>query len=103
MSKTVEMAIEIKKEKKIFMGQVVSDKMDKTVVVTTTRTFKHPMFGKVLKKMKKYKVHDPLKEACVGDVVEFYEGRPVSKTKYMYLARVVKKADTEVIISRDAE
>lgn len=103
MSKIVTAVTEVKKIKKIFMGQVISDKMDKTVVVSTTRTFKHPMFGKVLKKIKKYKVHDPLKEAHVGDVVEFYEGRPVSKTKYMYLARIVQKADTEMIISRDAE
>ncbi len=91
------------KSKKIFTGNVVSNKMSKTVVVSTVRTFKHPMFGKVLKKMKKYKVHDPLQQANVGDIVEFYEGRPVSKTKYMYLARIVKKADTGLVTTQDME
>ncbi len=80
-----------KTEKRIFTGQVVSDKMDKTVVVKVTRTFKHQVFGKVMKVAKKYKVHDAKEEAHVGDVVEFFEGRPLAKTKFMYLARVVVK------------
>ena len=78
------------KPKRIFVGEVVSDKMDKTVVIKTSRTFKHPRFHKILRKSKKYKVHDEQEVAKVGDQVEFYEGRPLSKTKYMYLARVVK-------------
>lgn len=89
---TKQTAVDAKKVK-ILVGKVVSDKMEKTVVVSLTRTVKHPIFGKVLKKVKKYKVHDPLEQAHVGDLVEFFEGRPVSKTKYMYLARVVQKAD----------
>ena len=72
------------------MGKVVSDKMEKTVVVEITRTFKHPRLHKILRKTKKYKVHDEQGLAKTGDVVEFYEGRPVSKTKYMYLSRIVK-------------
>ena len=78
------------KPKCIFVGEVVSDKMDKTVVIKTSRTFKHPRFHKILRKSKKYKVHDEQEVAKVGDQVEFYEGRPLSKTKYLYLARVVK-------------
>jgi small subunit ribosomal protein S17 len=74
------------------VGEVVSDKMDKTIVVKTMRTFQHERLGKVMKATKKYKVHDERQEAKLGDIVEFYEGRPVAKTKYMYLARVVKKA-----------
>lgn len=74
------------------VGEVVSDGMDKTIVVKTIRMFQHPLLGKVMKSSKKYKVHDEREEAKVGDVVEFREGRPLSKTKYMYLARVVKKA-----------
>jgi small subunit ribosomal protein S17 len=77
--------------KRVFTGNVVSDKMDKTIVVETTRTFKHPLIKKVMRRIKKYKVHDPEGVAQVGDVVEFYEGRPVSKTKFMYLFRVVKQ------------
>jgi len=76
--------------KKLLTGTVISDKMDKTVVVKTERAYKHPMFKKTVRKVKKYKVHDDTQEAKVGDIVEFYEGRPVSKTKYMYLHRVVR-------------
>lgn len=75
---------------KLYSGVVVSDKMDKTVVVNTFRTYKHPQYHKTLRKSKKYKVHDEQSAAKIGDTVEFYEGRPISKTKYMYLARIVK-------------
>lgn len=74
------------------VGEVVSDKMNSTIVVKTVRTFQHPRLGKVMRSAKKYKVHDGREEAKIGDVVEFREGRPLSKTKYMYLVRVVKKA-----------
>lgn len=82
-------------KKRVLLGVVVSDKMDKTVVVEVTRKFKHPLFGKVLKEQKKYKVHDQKEEASVGDTVEFREGRPLSKTKHMYLTRIVKKSDLD--------
>ena len=77
------------KKSRVYTGRVVSDKMDKTVVVETKRTFKHPRFHKIVTKSKKYKVHDEQGAAKKGDVVEFYETRPLSKTKYMQLARVV--------------
>jgi len=80
-----------KKTRQIFLGEVISNKMDKTIVVKTTRRLKHPVFGKVLKKEKNYKVHDEKGEAKMGDVVEFFEGRPLAKTKYMYLGRVVTR------------
>ena len=79
------------KRKKLFTGIVVSDKMNKTIVVSAERIFRHPIFGKVLSNKKKYKVHDPKEEASIGDVIEFFEGRPVSKTKYMYFSRIIKK------------
>lgn len=75
--------------KQLYMGKVISDKMDKTVVVEIVRTYTHPRFLKTVRTTKKYKVHDEKKLAKVGDTVEFYEGRPASKTKFMYLARVV--------------
>ncbi len=78
------------KKKQIYTGEVVSSKMDKTIVVKTERVLKHPLFHKTIRKAKKYKVHDEKQEANLGDIVEFYEGRPCSKTKYMYLARVIK-------------
>ncbi len=76
-------------------GLVISDKMDKTVVVKVERTYIHPMFKKVMRASKKYKVHDEDSIAKVGDVVEIFEGRPKSKTKYMYLSRVVKSTGSE--------
>lgn len=78
--------------KRTLTGVVLSSKMDKTVVVKSERVFTHPESGKIMKRVKKYKVHDENEQANEGDLVEFYEGRPASKTKYMYLARVVKPA-----------
>ncbi len=77
---------------KYFQGEVISDAMDKTITVRVSRTRRHPKLQKVVQDFKKYKVHDEHNEAVVGDLVEFYEGRPKSKTKYMYLHRVVSKA-----------
>jgi small subunit ribosomal protein S17 len=75
--------------KKILTGTVISDKMQKTVVVEVERTFRHPLFNKTVRVKKKFKVHDEQELARVGDIVAFYEGRPASKTKYMYLERVI--------------
>jgi small subunit ribosomal protein S17 len=80
------------KKKKSMTGVVVSDSMDKTIAVTIETTHIHPVVGKVVRSRKKYKVHDEQEQASVGDIVEIYEGRPVSKTKYMYLARIVTPA-----------
>jgi small subunit ribosomal protein S17 len=82
------------KQKRVYIGEVISNDMEKTIVVKIRRTFTHDKFHKIIRTDKKYKVHDPLESASVGDIVEFSEGRPVSKTKYMYLTRIVKKADT---------
>ena len=73
----------------VLTGEVVSDKMDKTVVVEVQRTFRHPLYGKTIRRCKKYKVHDEQNTAKVGDLVEIKECRPLSKTKYMTLNRIV--------------
>ena len=83
------MASEQKNKMRILIGEVVSDKMDKTIVVKTVRTIRHPDFHKILKKTKKYQVHDEKEVAQLGDMVKIYEGRPKSKNKYMYLLQVV--------------
>lgn len=70
-------------------GKVVSAKMHKTLVVEVERTFMHPRLAKVMRSRKKYKVHDAEQKARLGDIVDIYQGRPVSKTKYMYLGAVV--------------
>ena len=79
----------LEKPKRTYTGTVVSDAMDKTIVVKTERVFTHKEFTKTMKTFKKYKVHDEQEVAKEGDIVEFYEGKPKSKTKYMYLVRVV--------------
>ena len=76
---------------RVIVGEVVSDKMDKTVVVKTTRSLKHPVYGKVVRLNKKYKVHDEANAAKTGDLVEITESRPLSKTKHMTLVRVLPK------------
>jgi small subunit ribosomal protein S17 len=91
----------IEKQKRLFLGEVVSDKMGKTIVVQVVRTLKDARFHKIVHCEKKYKVHDEQEQATVGDIVEFYEGRPKSKTKYMYLARIVGKANK--FIAADTE
>jgi len=75
-----------------FVGKVISDKMDKTVVVEVTRLLKHPVYGKVVKRKKNFKVHDEGNAANVGDVVEFKECRPISKSKHATLIKVLPKS-----------
>lgn len=77
---------------RVLVGTVISDKMDKTVVVKVSRSYVHPLVEKVVRADKKYKVHDDNSVAREGDVVEIREGRPKSKTKYMYLVRVLEAA-----------
>lgn len=79
-----------KENRKYIVGKVLSNKMEKTCIVRVTRVYSHPTYKKEVTAHKKYKVHDELGQAQVGDNVEVYEGRPVSKEKYMYLHRVIK-------------
>jgi len=82
-------------KKRTFIGEVVSDKMEKTVVVKVEDTYTHPQFHKILHRTKKYKVHDEQGIAQTGDIIEFYEGKPASKTKFMYISRVVRSHVTQ--------
>lgn len=75
---------------KVLVGEVVSDKMDKTITVKVTRTFAHPLYGKTVRSFKKYKAHDEAEVAKIGDMVEIMECRPLSKTKHMVLNRVIQ-------------
>jgi small subunit ribosomal protein S17 len=78
--------------RKVREGLVVSDKMDKTVVVAVEDRVKHPKYGKVLRRTKKYKAHDE-KNACgVGDRVLLMETRPISATKRWRVAEILEKA-----------
>ena len=82
----------VRNERKVRVGVVVSDKMDKTVVVAVHDKIKHPIYKKTMNKTKKYKVHDENNEAGEGDRVEIEETRPLSKDKYFRLVRIVEKA-----------
>ncbi|MCS6786513.1 MAG: 30S ribosomal protein S17 [Thiobacillaceae bacterium] len=73
-------------------GRVVSDKMDKTVTVLVERRVKHPLYGKVIRRSKKYHAHDEDNAYRVGDVVVIEECRPISKTKAWKVTRLVEKA-----------
>ncbi len=74
------------------IGVVVSDKMDKTCVVAVTSNVKHPLYKKVVKVTKKFKVHDELNTCKVGDYVEIMETRPISKTVHFRFLRMIEKA-----------
>ena len=76
--------------KKIITGTVVSNKMDKTVVVSVERKFIHPTFKKVVKRTKKFRCHDEKNECSVGDFISMREVRPLSKTKRWNLEKVLK-------------
>ncbi len=72
----------VQKNRKTLRGTVVSDKMDKTVVVVVERFVKHPKYGKYFKKSKKYKAHDESNAVKAGDVITIAECRPLSKDKH---------------------
>lgn len=73
-------------------GTVVSDKMDKTVVVAVEDRVKHPLYGKVLRRTSKVKAHDEQNECGVGDTVRIMETRPLSATKRWRVVQIVEKA-----------
>ena len=78
--------------KKILRGNVVSNKMDKTIVVAVENRTPHPMYGKMVVRTKKFKAHDESNQCNIGDVVEIIEHIPISKTKRWLLKGVIKKA-----------
>lgn len=78
--------------RKVLRGTVVSDKMDKTIVVMIETTKSHPLYGRHVKFSTRFKAHDENNEAHIGDIVEVMETRPLSKDKHFRLIRVVEKA-----------
>ena len=86
------MSQEAAKVKRVITGTVVSNKMDKTIVVSVERKFIHPTFKKVVKRTKKFRCHDEKNECSVGDFISMREVRPLSKTKRWNLEKVLKTA-----------
>ncbi|MBE6539114.1 MAG: 30S ribosomal protein S17 [Clostridia bacterium] len=78
--------------RKTRVGIVVSDKMEKTVVVAVRDNVKHPLYKKIVKRTVKFKAHDENNECGIGDTVEIMETRPLSKDKYFRVVRIVEKA-----------
>jgi small subunit ribosomal protein S17 len=78
--------------RKLRVGKVVSDRMEKTVVVSIERLVKHPTYGRYVRKRSKFKVHDEKNECRVGDVIRFMETRPISKDKRWRFVAFVERA-----------
>ena len=78
--------------RKTRVGTVVSDKMDKTVVVAIEDSVRHPLYKKIIKRTVKFKAHDELNTCGVGDTVEIMETRPLSKDKNWRVSKIIEKA-----------
>jgi small subunit ribosomal protein S17 len=93
MAKTLAASTTVERNlRKQLIGQVVSDKMEKTVVVLVENTVIHAKYGKAIRRSKKYKAHDEKNESKVGDKVLIIETRPLSKDKYFRVAEILEKA-----------
>jgi len=88
-------------KRKEFTGTVVSDKMEKTIVVRIMHLAKHPKYGRVIKRYNKYKAHDEKKTAKIGDIVKIRETRPLSKDKRFILVGVIKKTPLHGVVLKD--
>ena len=79
-------------QKKTLVGRVVSDKMDKTVVVRVDRLYRHRLYQKVIKASRKYKAHDEENACGIGDIVQISESRPISRDKRWVVQEILEKA-----------
>ena len=86
--------------RKVRTGKVVSNKMDKTIVVAVVDNVKHPLYGKIVKRTYKLKAHDENNECGIGDRVKVMETRPLSKDKRWRLVEIIEKAKYLAIIWR---
>ena len=89
---TVEVPVTSRSARKVRVGVVVSDKMQKTVVVAIERRVRHPVYGKMMTRTKKLKVHDEENTAKLGDTVRIMETRPLSRDKRFRLVDIVERA-----------
>lgn len=81
-----------RENRKTLVGRVISDKMDKTVVVSVTRTKRHPLYGKIIRLHTKFKAHDEQNAAALGDTVKIIESRPISKEKRWVMTEILERA-----------
>ncbi len=90
-------------QRKRLIGQVVSNKMNKTVVVAVRRTRRHPLYGKVIRVTKRYKAHDENNECQPGDQVRIVESRPYSKEKHWRVEAILQRATPVDVTPLQAE
>ena len=83
---------ETRNTRKVRAGRVISDKMDKTVIVAIETKVRHPLYGRIIRRTMKFKADDQTNEVGVGDLVEIMETRPVSREKRWRVSRVIEKA-----------
>lgn len=79
--------------KKVYVGRVLSNKMDKTIVVSVERLIQHPLYKKIVKRSTKFKAHDEKRECKIGDKVSIVEGRPISKEKRWRVLKIIERAE----------
>ena len=84
--------MEVRGYRKTRVGVVVSDKMDKTIVVAIKTKVRHPLYGKMVNRTRKFKAHDENNECGIGDTVKIMECRPLSKDKHWRLVEIIEKA-----------
>lgn len=77
------------------IGKVISNKMDKTIVVEVERKVKHPLYGKYMRRFSKMYAHDDTNTCVLGDLVQIQQTRPLSKTKHWVLVKILERAEKE--------
>jgi small subunit ribosomal protein S17 len=82
----------MKEQKRVLVGRVLSNRMDKTVTVVVERRKRHPLYGKVIAMRKKYKAHDADNACQIGDLVQMIESRPLSKEKRWVVTEILEQA-----------
>ena len=92
---------QVQNKRKTKVGRVVSDKMDKTIVVSVERLARHPLYKRVIRLTTKFKAHDELNDAHTGDTVIIEESRPLSATKRWKLVKIVQRAGSNGVALRD--
>ena len=83
----------MREQRKVLVGRVTSDKMDKSVVVETQRVIRHPIYGKVIRSHRKFKAHDESNQCAIGDTVRIIEARPMSRHKRWVVDAILEHAE----------
>jgi small subunit ribosomal protein S17 len=82
----------MREQRKRLTGVVTSDKMDKTIIVAVSSTKRHPVYGKVMRRVKKYKAHDESNDCRIGDRVQIIESKPISRHKRYMVTSILERA-----------